>query len=324
MRGSLRRMIVLLLAACLMLSVTGPVTALQSRVDNFSKDYELTGNGPSDMIAIAFAQLEKTGKELGYSEQWCCDFVSDCAILSGQVDAIPSFAYCYGLYQAILDAGGKKVTSSPKPGDICFINWDGKTALKHVEIVYKVENGKVYTIGGNTGGGDDLYVRRVFTHDPLPKQNIVVILRPDYKTIDMSYATKCTSYPSHCTIRVMSESAAVMSQPCFEDISSESTQVAAVSAQQELTAVALYQNTLGEMWYRVKVDGKTAYIAASHTEYVDAVMDMTVSSLELPEKLVSGYLAIFPCLPITMPVSSGATVNTKVISSPSTVSSTET
>lgn len=289
MRGSLRRIVVLVLVLCVVLSAAAPVTALQSRIQNYSKDYELTGNGPADMIAIAFAQLEKTGKQLGYSEQWCCDFVSDCAILAGQVDAIPSFAYCYGLYQAILDAGGKKVTSSPKPGDICFINWDGKTALKHVEIVYKVENGNVYTIGGNTGGGDDLYVRRVFTHDPLPDKNIVVILRPDYKTIDMSYATKCTSYPSNCKIQIAADSASIMSQPCTSDTDSESTVVTTAGAGAEFTAVALYENTLGQFWYRVSLDGKAAYIAASDASFSEAVMDMTLSSLTAPEKLVAGY-----------------------------------
>lgn len=37
---------------------------------------------------IKALQVGKTGAQLGYSEQWCADFVSDCADLAGQGLAI--------------------------------------------------------------------------------------------------------------------------------------------------------------------------------------------------------------------------------------------
>ena len=65
------------------------VSATQSASNGFSKNYTLTGDGFTDMVNIAMAQNEKTQSEIGYSESWCADFVSDCARLAGQEAAIP-------------------------------------------------------------------------------------------------------------------------------------------------------------------------------------------------------------------------------------------
>ena len=131
--------------------------ATQSRKDNFSKNYILTGNGAQDILNVAFAQVGKKGSEFGYTESWCANFVSDCADLAGQSAAIPrngavSHEYTssepwYGLKQTVLNAGGY-VVSSPQPGDLVI--W--KNSISHVEIVSKVSNGVVYSIGGNNGG----------------------------------------------------------------------------------------------------------------------------------------------------------------------------
>ena len=68
----------------------------QSHYQNFSNNYTLTGDGASDMIAIAFAQLGKTGSQLGYTEAWCADFVCDCGNLAG-IDGFPCYGGCDGL-----------------------------------------------------------------------------------------------------------------------------------------------------------------------------------------------------------------------------------
>ena len=158
------------------------VSATQSS-DKFNKKYTLTGNGADDMVNIALAQEGKTGSEFGYSEQWCSDFVSDCAKLAGQSEAVPFNGNQINLRAAILKAGGTVTTSSPKAGDICFIDWtaSGKEA-GHVEIVYQVLNGAVYTIGGNTGSGNNLYTRYVKKHAPLPQKYISSIVRPKYSS----------------------------------------------------------------------------------------------------------------------------------------------
>ncbi|MGN1479831.1 MAG: hypothetical protein ACI4XH_08690, partial [Acutalibacteraceae bacterium] len=41
------------------------------------------------MVNIARAQKNRTGSSLGYNDQWCAYFISDCAEIAGQSDAIP-------------------------------------------------------------------------------------------------------------------------------------------------------------------------------------------------------------------------------------------
>ena len=138
------------------------VGATQNKTNNFNKSYTLTGDGPTDMLSIAFAQVGRKGSDFGYTENWCANFVSDCADLAGQSAAIPrtgavsneytSTSPWYGIKQTVLNAGGSIVTS-PQPGDLVIwkhsdCKYDG---CSHVEIVSKVSNGVVYCLGGNTG-----------------------------------------------------------------------------------------------------------------------------------------------------------------------------
>lgn len=165
-----------------MLTMALPVSAAQSRAANFLKTYELSGDAASDMVAIAQAQLYRSGASFDYSEQWCADFVSDCARLAGQSKAIPFHNNVYGLRDQILEAGGIISTSNPQPGDICFMDWENDGNWDHVEIVYMVSSGGVYTIGGNTGLGSTPESRRVSKHAPIPKSQIAMILRPAYSS----------------------------------------------------------------------------------------------------------------------------------------------
>lgn len=292
-RRILRRGILYALSIVVLLSLLSSssvtVDALQCRTSKFSNDYTLTGYGASDMIDIAFAQLGKTGKQLGYTEEWCCNFISDCAILAGQTEAIPAESYCYGLYSNIIAAGGKKTTSSPQPGDICFINWDGGRSMQHVELVYKVENGMVYTIGGNSGGASNLYTRSVFAHDPLLSRFIVTIVRPNYQVLDTSYVTQCEKYDTYCTIRVSTDAADLMSQPCTLDTDAEAEVVSTAATGSEFTATAVYKNTLGQLWYAVGSSGETVYVYAGDTEFVCGIEEgITISGVDEPKSIDEG------------------------------------
>ena len=44
----------------------------------------------------------------------------------------------------------KNQNYTAKSGDLIFFDWDGNDLPDHVGIVEKVENGKVYTIEGNS------------------------------------------------------------------------------------------------------------------------------------------------------------------------------
>lgn len=178
-----KRLCLAVLAICLVISQLGMMgLAAASETENFVGDYTLTGVGGADMIAIAMAQEGRTGKDFGYDDQWCAYFVSDCARIAGETGAIPAHGTCTYLYQNILSAGGTVSTQDPQPGDICFINWNGGSRMSHVEIVYQVEGGMVYTIGGNSGSESHYSTRCVKRHDPIDPACILAILRPNYGT----------------------------------------------------------------------------------------------------------------------------------------------
>ena len=159
------------------------VFATQSRSGNFSKSYTLTGNGAADMCAIALAQYQKTGSALGYTEDWCANFVSDCAKLAGQSKAVPAHGGVSYLYQNVINAGGKVVTT-PQVGDLAFMDWNKGGGYKHVEIVYQVSGSTIYTIGGNSGPNtSSLYTSQVWKHS-LSKTSgyFTKFVRPAYVT----------------------------------------------------------------------------------------------------------------------------------------------
>ena len=158
----------------------GNPTRTQSHYQNFSTNYTLTGNGATDMVAVALAQEGLSGSDLGYTEGWCADFVGDCAILAGQSSAVPLYGGAAGLNTRIVNAGGTITTSNPQPGDICFIDWEGGGGYDHVEIVYAVSGNRVSTIGGNSGSNSTLYTRVVKKHNPLSTSVITCIVRPAY------------------------------------------------------------------------------------------------------------------------------------------------
>jgi hypothetical protein len=120
-------------------------------------------NGSSDIVKVALSEIGNIGGQPYWSwygfesrVEWCACFVSWCANECGYIEngIIPKFANCQlegvdwfkacGLWQ---DGG-----YTPKPGDIIFFDWADKHdgSADHVGIVEKVENGRVYTIEGNS------------------------------------------------------------------------------------------------------------------------------------------------------------------------------
>lgn len=126
----------------------------------------LYGIGTSDdaIVAIALSQVGNIGGQpywswYGFDSRvaWCACFVSWCANECGYIDAgvIPKFAGCINGVNWFRERGQWADSSAtPTPGMIIFFDWDndeGQDGLAdHVGIVEKVENGRVYTIEGNT------------------------------------------------------------------------------------------------------------------------------------------------------------------------------
>lgn len=120
------------------------------------------GGGNGDLVAVAQSQVGNVGGApywswYGFSSrvEWCAIFVSWCAEQCGLIDsgAIPKFA---GVGTGVnwFQSRGQWLPGSatPEPGMLIFFKWYGSDSLiaDHVGIVERVENGRVYTIEGNS------------------------------------------------------------------------------------------------------------------------------------------------------------------------------
>lgn len=120
------------------------------------------GGGNGDLVAVAQSQVGNVGGApywswYGFSSrvEWCAIFVSWCADQCGLLDsgAIPRFS---GVGTGVnwFQSRGQWLPGSatPEPGMLVFFKWYGSDALiaDHVGIVERVENGRVYTIEGNS------------------------------------------------------------------------------------------------------------------------------------------------------------------------------
>lgn len=166
--------------------------ATQTKAANFSKTYTLTGNLSNDIVAVAKAQLGKTGSNLGYTEEWCADFVTDCARLTKMSDKIVPYNYvsrgaCRYLYKYMIENCGAKDVSTPQKGDLIFFDWDGTkltSNLHHVAIVSDYSNGVMTTIGGNQGNGSTLKTRLVSSVKyAVNSKYVAKIVRPNYGNV---------------------------------------------------------------------------------------------------------------------------------------------
>lgn len=121
--------------------------------------------GSNDIVVVAKQQIGNIGGQPYWSwygfesrVEWCACFVSWCANQCGYIEAgiIPKFAGCESEGVAWFKTCGlwKNGGYSPKPGDIIFFDWEDSNDGKadHVGIVEKTENGRVYTIEGNSSG----------------------------------------------------------------------------------------------------------------------------------------------------------------------------
>ena len=121
------------------------------------------GSGNGDLVAVAQSQVGNVGGApywswYGFSSrvEWCAIFVSWCADQCGLLDsgAVPKFS---GVGTGVnwFQSRGQWLPGSaiPEPGMLIFFKWYGSDSLiaDHVGIVERVENGRVYTIEGNSG-----------------------------------------------------------------------------------------------------------------------------------------------------------------------------
>ena len=127
------------------------------------------GTGSGEIVAVALSQVGNVGGQpywswYGFSHRvgWCAIFVSWCADQCGYIEAgaTPKFAGCVQGSRWFKERGlWQDGSYTPNPGDLIFFDWDDPGGFSgpqdgvpdHVGIVERVENGRVYTVEGNSG-----------------------------------------------------------------------------------------------------------------------------------------------------------------------------
>ena len=126
--------------------------------------YGITGTD-DQIVTVALSQIGNMGGEpywswygFGGRVEWCACFVSWCANECGYIDTgvIPKYAGCVNGVDWFKERGQWLDNSAePTPGMIIFFDWDDENgqdgSSDHTGIVQKVENGRVYTVEGNSG-----------------------------------------------------------------------------------------------------------------------------------------------------------------------------
>ena len=126
------------------------------------------GTGDGEIVAVALSQVGNVGGQpywswygFGSRVDWCAIFVSWCANECGYIDAgvVPKFAGCVQGSRWFKERGLWQDRSyTPNPGDVIFFDWNDPGGFSgpqdgvpdHVGIVERVENGRVYTVEGNS------------------------------------------------------------------------------------------------------------------------------------------------------------------------------
>ena len=104
----------------------------------------LSSDPATRIVQIARANNEKTKSQLGYTDNWCAEFISDCAKLAGiDESVIPRAANVSGMQTGVKNGGGQKV-SKAQAGDIVIFYNNGK--WQHVALAIN----STTAINGNT------------------------------------------------------------------------------------------------------------------------------------------------------------------------------
>ena len=162
----------------------------QSNTGAFNRNYTLTGNPVSDMIAVASAQVGRNN--MGYTEGWCDNFISDCAILAGQAAAVPQAGNVNHFYTALINAGGT-VVASPQAGDV-ILYYSSNDWAYHCGLMVDASNnieGNIWVDGVTSVTNS--YVYRQSTRWNSASSYKVVYVRPNYQTTPTAY----TNYVNH-------------------------------------------------------------------------------------------------------------------------------
>ena len=164
-------------------------SAICCRKDYFDMSgYTLTGDMAHDVAMIAKLQKGRSCNDFGYSGvdygAWCDEFVADCIENAGGDSSIVAHGSTVADFESKMRERGAVPVTSPKEGDLIFFT------ISHVEIVTKVENGVVYSAGGNNGSYPGLCKGERSTSWGTAR----LYLRPNYPTSHNSHSYNTYSH----------------------------------------------------------------------------------------------------------------------------------
>jgi hypothetical protein len=149
-------------------------------------------SGDGSLAGIAATQIGNEGGQpywswygSSYRIEWCAVFVSWCADQLGYIEAdiLFTFASTSAGIREFKERGQWHDSSYvPAPDDLIFFDWEVDGAVNHVGIVEYVEDGRVYTIEGNSS--DSVRRKDYKIDDP----RIFCYAVPDYGTQLDSFA----------------------------------------------------------------------------------------------------------------------------------------
>lgn len=137
------------------------------KVFKYLPNQSTSGTPHQKIIDIASQEVGNNYSKYGLYSDWCARFVSWCAKQANipETEIKPYDSVWKGIQW--FDSKGRFKESAyrggnytPNVGDIIFINWFGLLGLydgNHTGLVAKVENGRVYTIEGNTNGYENMF-----------------------------------------------------------------------------------------------------------------------------------------------------------------------
>ncbi|MCQ2452527.1 MAG: InlB B-repeat-containing protein [Oscillospiraceae bacterium] len=160
--------------------------ATQSCSAQFRSGYSLTGNGADDLVAVAAAQVGMRTEDFGYTEDWCADFIADCATLAGLSKLIPANGAVSAMRSAVIAAGSQyweytaaDTINNIKKGDIIVLETN-----RHIAIVEYVDSQGIHCLDGNWGSATPMVTRVLRSFDNNSNtdwhQYITMVLRPAY------------------------------------------------------------------------------------------------------------------------------------------------
>lgn len=203
-----KKLIAWLLALALLLPCL-PTTALAGS----RTAYVLTGQGEDDVVAVALAQVGKTGRDLGYSYEWCASFVTwvgrtarqnyptmdlytPKAVAEWFINNGAGTFYCFRKenYDSLSLSGTasrdayvltNRSAVVPRKGDLVCYLWphdiEAGYNWSHIGILVEdYEGGTLRSVEGNTGSLDSLYDRCVLIQGRAYDASVVGIIRPAY------------------------------------------------------------------------------------------------------------------------------------------------